>query len=429
MTSTGSAIGVGDRLVALMAAAYRLRMPMLLEGPSGIGKSDIVHAVARLLCIECVVLDLSLLEPPDLIGMPVINAGRTSYATPAILPIGGAGLLMLEELNRAEIYVQQPALQLLSARALHDYRLPSGWSVVAAINPDSAEFNVRPLDRAMVDRFLHVVVQADRAEWLNWATMHDVHAGVMALVRQHDHALHDVSPRRWAAVSAFLHEFTHGAMSEQTLLDALGGYLPQAWVAALWTARTTWAGADCLEPQRMLLHYHRETQLQNALRLAKSRGQTDALKALVCAIEDLLRSTPTDPLPAGYQLDIEGFERLLMDLPGDDAERLQFAFGENPANARWMGLDPADLKVARFDEAMAALAEQWLAHAQRCHRGWVILNGLLDTFASGSANERHSDAADLRKLLRMLLPGVGDAHQRRFRLKAQRFGVLPGYAP
>ena len=79
MTSTGSAIGVGDCLAALMAAAYRLRMPMLQESPSGIGKSDIVH----------------------------------------------------------------------------------------------------------------VVVQADRAKWLNWATVHDVPVGVMALVRQHDHALLD----------------------------------------------------------------------------------------------------------------------------------------------------------------------------------------------------------------------------------------------
>lgn len=76
-----------------------------------------------------------------------------------------------------------------------------------------------------------------------------------------------------------------------------------------------------------------------------------------------------------------------MDFPCDDAERLQWAFCENPANGRWMGLDPADLKVARFDEDMVALAGQWLAHAQRCHRGWVMLNGLLDTFASGSANE------------------------------------------
>ena len=34
---------------------------------------------------------------------------------------------MLEELNRAERYIQQPALQLLSARKLHEYELPEGW--------------------------------------------------------------------------------------------------------------------------------------------------------------------------------------------------------------------------------------------------------------------------------------------------------------
>jgi len=39
--------------------------------------------------------------------------GRTAYALAVILPRDGAGILMLEELNRAERYIQQPALQLL----------------------------------------------------------------------------------------------------------------------------------------------------------------------------------------------------------------------------------------------------------------------------------------------------------------------------
>ena len=119
-------IPVGPRLEAVLELAYRARRPVLLEGPTGIGKSEIVRKLADRLGIVHVVLDLSLLEPPDLVGLPLIEQGRTRYALPDILPRDGAGILMLEELNRAERYIQQPALQLLSARRLHSYELPPG---------------------------------------------------------------------------------------------------------------------------------------------------------------------------------------------------------------------------------------------------------------------------------------------------------------
>ncbi len=132
-------VPIGPRLQAMLAVAYNTRKAVLLEGPSGIGKSECVHSVAKdHLDIDCIALDLSLLEPPDLLGLPVIEKGRTSYAAPTSLPSGGAGILLLEELNRAERYIRQPVLQLLSARSLNDYILPDGWSVVAAVNPSAA---------------------------------------------------------------------------------------------------------------------------------------------------------------------------------------------------------------------------------------------------------------------------------------------------
>jgi len=137
------AVPIGPRLKAALAVAYRARQPALLEGPTGIGKSEVVAQLAHELGVDHVVLDLSLLEPPDLVGLPVVEGGRTAYAAPEILPTGGQGILMLEELNRAERYIQQPALQLLTARRLHQYVLPEGWSTMAAINPRTASIRSR----------------------------------------------------------------------------------------------------------------------------------------------------------------------------------------------------------------------------------------------------------------------------------------------
>ena len=85
-------IPLGPRLEAVLEVAYRARRSVLLEGPTGIGKSEIVRQVAERLGIATVVLDLSLLEPPDLVGLPRIENDRTVYALPRVLPESGAGI-------------------------------------------------------------------------------------------------------------------------------------------------------------------------------------------------------------------------------------------------------------------------------------------------------------------------------------------------
>src|SRR4051812_2844762 len=95
-------IPLGPYLQKILTTAYRARRAVLLEGMTGIGKSEVVRATTEKLGIGLVSLDLSLLEPPDLIGLPTMATGRTVYAPPRILPLEGAGILLLEELNRAE---------------------------------------------------------------------------------------------------------------------------------------------------------------------------------------------------------------------------------------------------------------------------------------------------------------------------------------
>ena len=80
------ALPIGPRVLELLEVAYRARRPVLLEGPTGIGKSQIAADLAKRLGLDYRVLDLSLLEPPDLVGLPVIENGRTRYASPSELP-------------------------------------------------------------------------------------------------------------------------------------------------------------------------------------------------------------------------------------------------------------------------------------------------------------------------------------------------------
>jgi MoxR-like ATPase len=94
-----AAVPIGPRVEAVLAVAYAARRPLMLEGATGIGNSELVEGYAARNGLGCIALDLSLMEPPDLLGLPSPADGFTRYAPPAILPRSGAGLPMIEDVR------------------------------------------------------------------------------------------------------------------------------------------------------------------------------------------------------------------------------------------------------------------------------------------------------------------------------------------
>lgn len=143
------------------------------------------------------------MEPTDLIGLPKTAGNRTVYAPPTFLPTDGAGIWILEELNRCERYMLAPCLQLLTARCLNDYKLPEKWLPMAAVNPTNEGYDVNDLDPAILSRFTVIRVVPDHATWLAWAKDNQIHEEVMRYVAS-DHSIFDhpgSDPRSWCAVS------------------------------------------------------------------------------------------------------------------------------------------------------------------------------------------------------------------------------------
>ena len=76
--------------------------PSCLWGAPGIGKSNIIHQLGARLNLEVRDIRAVLLDPVDLRGLPHVNGdGRSHWAIPEFLPRDGAGILFLDELNRA----------------------------------------------------------------------------------------------------------------------------------------------------------------------------------------------------------------------------------------------------------------------------------------------------------------------------------------
>lgn len=284
----------------------------------------------------------------------------------------GRGLLLREELNRAERYVQQPALQLLTARRLHDYTLPDAWSVVAAINPEDGDYQVAPLDPALRGRFLQLRVRADRAAWLTWARHQGIHPAVLQVARTHDRLFDEVPPRTWKHVSDLL-ALRAPKMQERLLRDALGGYLPPAWMESLLKAAATGGKVEGHEVSKLLAAYARDDRAQRMLVAYRDGGRTDVLEMLTYQIESQLQDHAESADLIGRRgIDLACFERLLQDLPGDYAERLQAALGANPWAVALLGVKPGEVLKSYRGSSIALAVAQWLAGRRLRHRAWAL---------------------------------------------------------
>lgn len=131
------------------------------SGDAGVGKSELCQqwvARKRLTNPEFGFRDLRMayLEAPDVVGLPKVctETDRTRHILPEFWPQTGEGLLLLEEINRANSSVMNTVMQLLTDRKVHNYTLPEGWIIAVPINPESNSYDVNSMDLALRNRMV-----------------------------------------------------------------------------------------------------------------------------------------------------------------------------------------------------------------------------------------------------------------------------------
>lgn len=238
------AVPIGEPLVAIIKRAYAAGLPFLIEGPHGVGKSESVHEAARQLGIPVIDRDLSILESSDVAGYPFREDGFTKFAPADFLPKPSQprGLLLLEELNRSSESTRHAALQILTARRIHDYELAPGWVPCSTINPrEPGKYFTAQLDAALLSRFVRITVTADPQHWLAWARgAGGVHSVVTDYIALLDDPFEDAglsNPRSWTYVSKLLHTVTDlhdmDVATADALASAIAGLVGNAHATAL----------------------------------------------------------------------------------------------------------------------------------------------------------------------------------------------------
>lgn len=137
-------------------------------GAPGIAKSSAIQQWCKKNNLPFIDLRAAYLEAPDIIGFPSIEGGITKHNVPEFLPRSGEGVLLIEEPNRGTAAVLNTFMQLLTDRKIHNYELPSGWMIVAALNPEDPIYEVQVMDPALKNRFQFFTVEYDKSSFLEY---------------------------------------------------------------------------------------------------------------------------------------------------------------------------------------------------------------------------------------------------------------------
>lgn len=205
-----------EETAKLLDFCYDGNRNIFLWGAPGIGKTHLVRQLARRKKSDYIALHLTLLEPVDLRGMPVVNEDRTAVNW---VPMGelpkdpdSSGVVHLDELNTADPSVMAAAMQFCLDRRIGDYHLPEGWRIVACGNRVSDGAAARRMPTALADRFSHVTVQSSVDAWTSWALTTGVEESLIAFLNFRKDLLHNFSstrtvnttPRGWSDVDGAL---------------------------------------------------------------------------------------------------------------------------------------------------------------------------------------------------------------------------------
>ncbi|MDE6906351.1 MAG: AAA family ATPase [Lachnospiraceae bacterium] len=170
--------------------------PILLIGPPGIGKTQIMEQIARECKIALVSYTMTHHTRQSAVGLPFIKqeeyGGKefsvTEYTMSEIIASVyrkmketgiSQGILFLDEINCVSETLAPAMLQFLQCKTFGNQEIPKGWVIVAAGNPPEYNKSVKEFDLVTLDRIRHISLKEDYSVWREYARERGIHPAIL----------------------------------------------------------------------------------------------------------------------------------------------------------------------------------------------------------------------------------------------------------
>ena len=210
-----------EAIARVLAKTIPARMPVLLTGAPGVGKTDIVKGCAKDAGYDLVITHPVVEDPTDAKGLPWVADDKKSAI---FLPFGQLNKLLnakrptvwlIDDVGQANAAVQAANMQWLLAREVNGHRLPDCVSLIAATNRRQDRAGVQGLLEPVKSRFATILgVEVDLNQWCYWAFNNGVPVELIAFLRFME-----------STKKSYLHQFAASA-------DMTNSPSPRTWVNA-----------------------------------------------------------------------------------------------------------------------------------------------------------------------------------------------------
>ena len=224
--------------------------PLLLIGPPGIGKTQIMEQIAKECQIGLVSYTITHHTRQSAVGLPFIQEKKfqgktysiTEYTMSEIIASVYSkmedtglkeGILFIDEINCVSETLAPTMLQFLQNKTFGNQKVPSGWIIVAAGNPSEYNKSVRDFDVVTMDRIRYIHVETDYYVWKEYAISKHIHPMILSYLELKPNHFYTVSTsvdgmefvtaRGWEDLSYLLYTYEkmHLEISQDTIYEYL----------------------------------------------------------------------------------------------------------------------------------------------------------------------------------------------------------------